>query len=67
MNTEQLVKAIDEEIERLQRVRSLITGHTMPLKRGMGPEPIKRTISPEARQRMVIAQRKRRATEKRMG
>jgi hypothetical protein len=65
MNTEQLVQAIDEEIERLQKVRSVLTGRTMPLRRGMGPEPLKRTISPEARERMAIAQRKRPATEKR--
>jgi hypothetical protein len=64
MNTDEIVQAIDEEIERLQKVRSLMTGHTMPLKRGMGPEPIKRTTSPEARERMAIAQRQRRATEK---
>jgi hypothetical protein len=33
-----IVRSIDEEIDRLQRARSLLTGHTAPLKRGM-PRP----------------------------
>jgi hypothetical protein len=30
-----IVRSIDEEIDRLQRARALVTGHTAPLKRGM--------------------------------
>ena len=30
-----IVQRIDAEIERLQRARALLTGHTVPLKRGM--------------------------------
>jgi hypothetical protein len=29
-----IVRSIDEEIERLQRARALVTGHTAPLNRG---------------------------------
>jgi hypothetical protein len=34
MDTETIVTAIDEEIDRLQKARSLLTGHTAPLQRG---------------------------------
>jgi enterochelin esterase-like enzyme len=30
-----IVRSIDEEIDRLQRARSLVTGQTAPMKRGM--------------------------------
>jgi hypothetical protein len=32
-----IVRSIDEEIDRLQRARALVTGHTAPLTRGMPP------------------------------
>jgi hypothetical protein len=38
MNTDQVVAAFDDEIEKLQRVRSLLLGQTVPLKRGMPAE-----------------------------
>jgi hypothetical protein len=38
MDLDAIVQSIDEEIDRLQRVRALLTGHTVPLKRGMPSE-----------------------------
>jgi hypothetical protein len=37
MDLDAIVQSIDDEIERLQRVRSLLTDHTAPLKRGFPP------------------------------
>jgi hypothetical protein len=58
------MQSIDEEIDRLQRLRALLTGHTPPLKRGFPPieqeRPTrKRRISAEGRVRIATAQRKR--------
>jgi hypothetical protein len=38
MDLQAIVQAIDDAIERLQRARSLLTGHMAPLKRGL-PAP----------------------------
>jgi hypothetical protein len=40
-----IVRSIDEEIDRLQRARALVTGHTAPLSRGM-PHPKKIVAAP---------------------
>jgi hypothetical protein len=67
MNRKAIVQIIDEEIERLQRVRSLLTNHTAPLKRGLphaGPAT-KRTMSPEGRARIAAGQRARWAKARR--
>ena len=41
-----IVAAIDEQIERLQQARSLLTGHIAPLKRGQAPSlKTKRTMT----------------------
>jgi hypothetical protein len=53
MNLDAIVRSIDEEIERHQRARSVLTGHTAPLKRGL-PAPKQRTMSPEARARIEL-------------
>jgi hypothetical protein len=48
------VQAIDAEISRLEKIRALLTGHTVPLKRGMpsGESPRKRKrVSGEGRAR----------------
>jgi len=37
MGLDAIVQSIDDEIDRLQRLRSLLTGHTAPLKRGFPP------------------------------
>jgi hypothetical protein len=37
MHLDAIIQSIDEEIDRLQRVRALLTGHTAPLKRGFPP------------------------------
>ena len=65
MNQDMIVQFIDEEIDRLQRARALLTGHTAPLKRGAAPAPKRRTMSPEGRARVAAAQRARWAKAKR--
>jgi hypothetical protein len=65
MDTQTLVAAIDEEIDRLQKVRSLLTGHAAPLKRGRPPGrklaniPRRRNMSAEGRANIIAAQRAR--------
>jgi hypothetical protein len=71
-----IVEAIDSEIRKLQQARSVLTGHTATLKRGL-PRPAansngkgngaagKRTMSPEGRARIVAAQKARWAKVKR--
>ena len=62
MDLEAIVQSIDEEIERLQRARSLLTGHTAPLKRGLphsDPARKRGAMSPEGRARVAAAQRAR--------
>jgi hypothetical protein len=63
MDTKALVAAIDEEIDHLQKARSLLTGHTAPLKRGRPPAK-KLTMSAEGRARIAAAQRLRWARAK---
>ena len=58
MNLDAIVQGIDEEIDRLQRVRALLTGHTAPLKRGV-PSSGRRYMSAAGRARIAEAQRKR--------
>lgn len=58
MNVDAMVLAIDAEIERLSKVRALLTGHTAPLKRGV-PGSGRRTMSAEGRARVAAAQRAR--------
>jgi hypothetical protein len=65
-----IVQSIDDEIDRLQRVRSLLTAHTAPLKRGFptteqdSPTRKRRKTSEEGRARTAAAQRKRWAKAK---
>jgi hypothetical protein len=59
-----MLQTIDEEIDRLQRARSLLTGN----KRGLpqaAPTRKRRTISAEGRARIAAAQKKRWAKAKR--
>jgi hypothetical protein len=58
MDTKEIIQAIDEEVFRLQQVRSLLTGSTAPLKR-IAPAKKRRKISAEGRERMSAAQRAR--------
>jgi hypothetical protein len=64
MDTKALVAELDEEIDRLQKVRALLLGHTAPLKRGRPPATKRRTMSPEGRARIVAAQKLRWANKK---
>jgi hypothetical protein len=69
MDTTGIVEAIDSKILRLQQARSVLTGHTAPLKRGLRRPAAssirkgnsaaagKRTLSAEGRARIVAAQK----------
>jgi hypothetical protein len=63
MDTKSIIAAVDEEIARLQQVRSMLGGGGFP-----GPfkktAPKKRVMSAEARERIAAAQRKRWAAQK---
>jgi len=65
MNLDVIVQSIDDEIDRLQRLRALLTGHTPPLKRGFPPSeqaaPARKrsTMSAEGRARIAAAQKAR--------
>jgi hypothetical protein len=54
-----IVQNLDAEINRLEKARALLTGHTAPLKRGVAPR-----VSAEGRARIAAAQRKRWAKAK---
>ena len=56
LDTEALLQAIDEELDRLRKVRDLLAGDADPSDR---PRSAKRNLSPEARQRIVDAQKRR--------
>jgi hypothetical protein len=60
MNSAMIVAALDEQIDRLGKARALLTGHTVPLKRGR----FKRKLSAEARARIAAAQKRRWADQK---
>jgi hypothetical protein len=65
LDTTQIVRAIDAEIDRLSKARALLTGYTAPLKRGLPRSaPKSRKISAESRARMAAAQTARRKREK---
>ena len=64
MNLEAIVQSIHEEIERLQRARSLLTGNTAPAKRE-APLPKSSRMSPEGRARVAAAQKARWAKARR--
>jgi hypothetical protein len=64
MDLDAIVQSIDEEIDRLQRLRALLIGHTAPLKRGM-PAQERKPVSAESRGRMAAAQKAGRAKERR--
>ena len=63
MDTEAIVQNLDAEIRRLEKARALLTGHTAPLKGGVGPTSSQR-VSAEGRARIAAAQRKRWAAKK---
>jgi hypothetical protein len=64
MEIDAIVQAIDEEIDRLGKVRALLTGHTAHLKRGL-PRSERKPMSAEGRARIAAAQTKRWAKVKR--
>jgi hypothetical protein len=63
MDDDAIVRDIDAEISRLEKVRALLAGHTAPLKRG---EPARKRsrMSAEGRARIAAAQKKRWAKTK---
>lgn len=68
MSREELIAAVDEEISRLEKVRSLLqsTGGTRITTTSFGNRPRKkRVLSAEARARIAAAQKRRWAKQKR--
>jgi len=63
METSRIVAGIDEEIARLQQVRSLLSGGGAGVGNGRRVAK-KRVMSAEARERIAAAQRKRWAKQK---
>jgi hypothetical protein len=67
MSLQDVLSAIDAEIDRVQRARDLLTGSgasTGTKKSTNKPAKAKRNLSPEARKRIADAQRKRWAAAK---
>jgi hypothetical protein len=72
MDTTEIIETIDAEIERLERARALLNGHTAPVKRGRpigsnattATTPPRRKISAEGRARIATAQKARWANAK---
>jgi hypothetical protein len=67
MNREQIIAAIEDEINRLEQVRKLLksaTGHSLVSSGAATKAPRKRILSPEARQRIAAAQKRRWAKQK---
>ncbi len=59
LDTQALLRAIDEELNRLRQVRDLLAGDAPA-----SPAKSKRKLSDEARQRIVDAQKRRWAAQK---
>lgn len=67
MSREELIAAVDEEISRLEKVRSLLesAGGSRITTTSFGNKPRKkRVLSPEARARIAAAQKRRWAKQK---
>jgi hypothetical protein len=68
VSTQEIIAAIDAEIQRLQQTRNLISGSAAAKRRGKPPagsaHKAKRTLSSEAREKIAAAQRKRWAKQK---
>jgi hypothetical protein len=67
MNREQIIAAIEDEINRLEQVRKLLksaTGQRLVSSGVAIRTPKKRILSPEARQRIAAAQKRRWAKQK---
>lgn len=65
MSREQILAAIDEEINKLQQVRRLLQSPGGKLASGFsGGKRVKRVLSAEARQRIAAAQKRRWAKQK---
>lgn len=67
MTREEIVAAIDDEISRLEKVRSLLQGSTSSKLIASGNHVVerkKRQLSPEARKRIADAQKRRWAKQK---
>jgi hypothetical protein len=57
MDLHAIVQGIDDAIMRLQQARSLLTGHTPPLKRGLPPTEI--SDRPQQRTKIRVEERAR--------
>jgi hypothetical protein len=70
VNTQEIIAAIEAEIQRLQQVGNLISGLSGTQRGGRRPagsvRKAKRTLSAEAREKIAAAQRKRWAKQKKV-
>lgn len=67
MNREEIIAAIDDEIDRLHQVRKLLQnagGSRILATSAVTKNPKKRVLSPEARQRIASAQKRRWAKQR---
>jgi hypothetical protein len=67
MDTATIIADIEAELERLSRVRNILSGHDggfVAPRKAAKPQPRRRTMSAEARERIAAAQRKRWAKQK---
>jgi hypothetical protein len=67
MNREEIIAAIDDEIDRLHQVRKLLQnagGSRILTTSAVTKTPKKRVLSPEARQRIASAQKRRWAKQR---
>jgi len=64
METNQILTAIDAEIERLQQARAILRGVAGSARRVGPSSPKRRRLSPEARAKIAAAQRARWAAQK---
>jgi hypothetical protein len=67
MNTNEIIEAIDAEIQRLQEAKALLDGAAPSSRKPMAAKPGKRTMSAEGRARIAAAQKARWARAKRAG
>jgi hypothetical protein len=72
MTRTEMIAALDEEIRRLETVRTLLRNSrdvtsSLALRNGIAKPATKRQISPEGRRRIIEAQRRRWAKQKKEG
>jgi hypothetical protein len=64
VKNEHILEALDEELDRLRKIRNLLAGAPIDANWNGHPRAKKRFLSEEARQRIVDAQKRRWAAQK---